>query len=171
MKQETVSGSGVSWAICKSAPRSRQDASTPPLSFLQAGCPSCHPTNSVKALKAQKTPQHAHYTAQWSTLQLGLLTNIILCPVLRAPAWLRNLTTALPDTERAPPTCCTDDYWSAFICLSTPLHVERSSSQCTGSVKTAGPQTHTIRYDTRCYFNVRSKAGISRLNLPHGTDN
>jgi len=27
-------------------------ASTPTLSFLQAGCPSCHPTNSVKALKA-----------------------------------------------------------------------------------------------------------------------
>ena len=26
--------------------------STQPLSFLQAGCPSCHPTNSVKALKA-----------------------------------------------------------------------------------------------------------------------
>jgi len=23
----------------------------PPLSFLQAGCPSCRPTNSVKALK------------------------------------------------------------------------------------------------------------------------
>jgi len=31
--------------------------STPPLSFLQAGCPSCHPTNSVKALKALKMPQ------------------------------------------------------------------------------------------------------------------
>jgi len=29
-------------------------ASTPPLSFLQAGCPSCRPTNSVKALKAPK---------------------------------------------------------------------------------------------------------------------
>jgi len=27
-------------------------SSTPPLSFLQAGCPSCHPANSVKALKA-----------------------------------------------------------------------------------------------------------------------
>jgi len=27
-------------------------ASTPPLSFLQAGCPSCRPTNSIKALKA-----------------------------------------------------------------------------------------------------------------------
>jgi len=29
----------------------------------------------------------------------------------------------------------------------------------------------TIRYDTRCDFNVRSKADISQLNLPHGTDN
>ena len=28
-------------------------ASAPLLNFLQAGCPSCHPTNSVKALKAQ----------------------------------------------------------------------------------------------------------------------
>ena len=32
-------------------------------------------------------------------------------------------------------------------------------------------EVHTIRYDTRCYFNVRSKADISQLNLPHGTDN
>jgi len=31
-------------------------ASTPPLSFLQAGCPSCRPTNSVKALKAPAHP-------------------------------------------------------------------------------------------------------------------
>jgi len=28
-------------------------ASTPPLSFLQAGCVSCRQTNSVKALKAE----------------------------------------------------------------------------------------------------------------------
>jgi len=26
----------------------------------------------------------------------------------------------------------------------------------------------TIRYDTRCYFNVRSEADTSQLNLPHG---
>jgi len=31
-------------------------ASTPPLSFLQAGCPSCRPTNSVKALNANIDP-------------------------------------------------------------------------------------------------------------------
>ena len=29
----------------------------------------------------------------------------------------------------------------------------------------------TIRYDTRYYFNVRSKANMSQLNLRHGTDN
>jgi len=28
-----------------------------------------------------------------------------------------------------------------------------------------------IRYDTRCYFNVHSKADISQLNLAHETDN
>jgi len=33
-------------------------ASTPPLSFSRAGCPSCHPTNSVKALKANGKWSH-----------------------------------------------------------------------------------------------------------------
>jgi len=31
--------------------------STPPLSFLQAGCPSCRPTNSVKALKETQSTE------------------------------------------------------------------------------------------------------------------
>ena len=54
LKQETVSGSGISGAVCKSAPRSRQITMPAPHHsvFLQAGCPSCRPTNSVKALKA-----------------------------------------------------------------------------------------------------------------------
>jgi len=38
--------------VCTSLQRDNH-TSTPPLSFLQARCPSCHPTNSVKALKAQ----------------------------------------------------------------------------------------------------------------------
>jgi len=37
--------------ICTSL-QTNNHASTTPLSFLQAGCPSCRPTNSVKALKA-----------------------------------------------------------------------------------------------------------------------
>jgi len=38
--------------VCTSL-QTDNNASTSPLSFLQAGCPSCRPTNSVKALKAQ----------------------------------------------------------------------------------------------------------------------
>jgi len=59
MKQETASGSGISWTICKSAPRYRQITMPAPHHsvFLQAGCPSCHPTNSIKALKASDENQ------------------------------------------------------------------------------------------------------------------
>jgi len=52
LKQETLSGSVISWAMCKS--RFRQITTPTPhhSSFVQAGCPSCRPTNSVKALQA-----------------------------------------------------------------------------------------------------------------------
>jgi len=46
--------------------------------------------------------------------------------------------------------------------LSSNGAAARRSAANAGSVKL---------YDTRCYFNVRSKADISQLNLPHGTDN
>ena len=53
LKQETVSGSGIRLAICKSAPCPSQITMAAPCHsvFLQAGCPSCRPTNSIKALK------------------------------------------------------------------------------------------------------------------------
>jgi len=43
----------------------------------------------------------------------------------------------------------------------------------TGQVtpNTSAKVSSTIRYDTRCYFNVRSKADMSQLNLPHGNNN
>ena len=54
----------------------------------------------------------------------------------------------------------------------------RRFSLCSNNVKTVLYKTYclcmydaALRYDTRCYFNVRSKADISQLNLPHGTDN
>ena len=57
LKQETVSG--ISWAICKSAPRSRQIATPAPhhSSFLQAGCPSCCLTNSVHWRQRQQNKE------------------------------------------------------------------------------------------------------------------
>jgi len=44
--------------VCTSL-QTDNNASTPPLRFLQAGCPSCRPTNSVKALKANSTAQNS----------------------------------------------------------------------------------------------------------------
>jgi len=45
--------------VCTSLQTDSHD-STPPLSFLQAGCPSCRPTNSVKALKAYNPSFYAN---------------------------------------------------------------------------------------------------------------
>ena len=59
-----------------STPRSRPSlqadnhASTPPLSFLQAGCPSCHPTNSVKALKALTTKRKSQIHRSSAVVQM-----------------------------------------------------------------------------------------------------
>ena len=51
-KQETLRGSGISWAIGKSAPHHRDNHASTHHSVF-AG-PSSHPTNSVKALKAKR---------------------------------------------------------------------------------------------------------------------
>jgi len=53
-----VGGSGINWTICKSfAPRNRQITTPVPHHTVfftgRMPCLSCHPTNSVKALKAQ----------------------------------------------------------------------------------------------------------------------
>jgi len=42
--------------VCTSL-QTENHASSPRLSFLQAGCPSCRPTNSVKALKASTSKE------------------------------------------------------------------------------------------------------------------
>jgi len=50
-------------------------ASTPPLSFLQTGFPSCRPTNSVKALKAQlNNEQHKQASASGLQKQMSVLS-------------------------------------------------------------------------------------------------
>ena len=57
LKQETVSGSGSSWAMCKSAPRSRQI--TTPAShhsvFLQAGCPYLPPNQQRQSTEGNNS--------------------------------------------------------------------------------------------------------------------
>jgi len=51
LDKQTVSGCGHV-QVCASL-QTDNHANTPPLSFLQAGCPACRPTNSIKALKAR----------------------------------------------------------------------------------------------------------------------
>jgi len=62
--------------VCSSL-QADNHASTAPLSFLQAGCPSCHPTNSVKALKAyfisQQTRNPVSATMEEIQVALGPL--------------------------------------------------------------------------------------------------
>ena len=51
-------------------------SSTPPLSFLQAGCPSCRPTNSVKALKAHGSDKSLYYSLRIIVNDLELLDGL-----------------------------------------------------------------------------------------------
>jgi len=48
---------------------------------------------------------------------------------------------------------------------------KRRIKSITDTIRYDTVQYGTIRYDTVWYFNVCSKADISQLNLPHGTNN
>ena len=56
--------------------------------------------------------------------------------------------------------------------MATRLSFHGDAAAPVSTAADAGPvigsSYDAIRYDTRCYFNVRSKADISQLNLPHG---
>jgi len=67
-------------------------ASTPLLSFLQAGCPSCRPTNSVKALKAIYTYKMAA-KINWHRYGTKLVT-VTLCILYE----LKRVSTVLVST-------------------------------------------------------------------------
>jgi len=69
-------------------------ASTPPISFLQAGCPSCRPTNSIKALKADyhaakpslsisNKENSRHYLNQWPGIAISsfITDGVMICPL------------------------------------------------------------------------------------------
>jgi len=66
-------------------------ASTPPLSFLQAGCPSCRPTNCVKALKAFQLTSHVLLILLSSTW-----CNLVICWQHGIVVVLFGLSTKLP---------------------------------------------------------------------------
>jgi len=118
LKQEAVSGSGISWAVCKSVPRSSQITMPAPhhLVFLQAGCPSCHPTNSVKALKTQGRVQYCSVKAYMRL-------------VLRFPHLLPHVSSTTTCTIV---TCQNSSYWHWSVCHSHfPFHLLWTTDQHT----------------------------------------
>ena len=57
---------------------------------------------------------------------------------------------------------------------SNILNMFKLLEYSTDSIQPTAPTRRNatvLRYGTRCYFNVRSKADMSQLNLPHGNDN
>jgi len=52
-----------------------------------------------------------------------------------------------------------------------PCETRMSAKQAINDKLQGSVATYLIRYDTRCYFNVRSKADMSQLHLPHGNYN
>jgi len=77
-------------------------ASTTPLSFLQAGCPFCHPTNSVKALKARyfiKSTNILHINAHlsWTVVIVVITTATVeTCPCQNYFSLLLSLFSIYP---------------------------------------------------------------------------
>ena len=101
LKQETVSGSGISCAICKSAPHSRQITMPAPHHsvYLQAGCPSCRPTNSIKALKAQCVVMNSRiiFTIFYKTCSLsGFCTWLSEIPFVRK-IWVSSINSSVEE--------------------------------------------------------------------------
>ena len=78
LEQETVTGCGISWAICKSAPCSRQITTPVPHHSIQAGCPSCHPTNSVIALTTTLSYLTDEVNCAWHSWTLMTATTLCL---------------------------------------------------------------------------------------------
>ena len=69
-------------------------ASTSPLSFLQAGCPSCRPTNSVKALKAGQWKETVKTVKNRQKLQTSF-TRFNITFILVAALFLASFTPLL----------------------------------------------------------------------------
>ena len=87
-------------------------ASSPPLSFLQAGCPSCSPTNSIKALKAAPISEIWFYSrSDWYRKRIRRSHKVILFVYDLSTLWVkktRHLTLAHNFTK----------YWPIFEIFS-----------------------------------------------------
>ena len=118
LKQETVSGSGISWVVCKSAPHSRQITMPAPhhsvfyrLDALLATQPTAlkhwrHPTAKEISASGEKAP----LTSWPGVLPLTPLRALHsvrerMCSIIGSCSTLATWPTPLTDTSRAPGFC------------------------------------------------------------------
>jgi len=81
LKQKTVSGSGISWAICKSAPCSRQ---------ITMPAPHRSVFHRLDAIPATQPTVSKHWRLQWLTKQTKHLNFIAVTPQLTTKEFLTN---------------------------------------------------------------------------------
>jgi len=152
LKQETASGRSISWAICKSASRCRQITMPVPhhSSILQAGCPSCRPANSVKALKAKfysnftvDMRNYFHHQC-WILFKDSVHLSVFLLVLLALPTYYSKQG------------LCNG---TVSICLSGPT-VENPLLQ----VCCCGPGGHEILIDCCTAGSQRQQHGMLRVN-------
>jgi len=79
LEQETVSGSGICWAICKSAPHADNHANIPPLIFFTGRMPFLTPNQQRQSTEvtSHQTPKikHVHVLVLiWEQLQMPMTT-------------------------------------------------------------------------------------------------
>ena len=79
MKQETVRGSGISWAICKSTPRSRQittprNTSTPSISFFTGWITFLLPNQQYQSTKGKFKPEELN----WKKIRISVCSKLSL---------------------------------------------------------------------------------------------
>ena len=88
LKQETVSGSGISWAICKSAPRSRQ-ITTPapqPLCFFTGRMPFLPPNQQCQSTEGIRHYWHCLHSMRSRAYET--VEHSSVCPSVLTFHWL-----------------------------------------------------------------------------------
>ena len=119
--------------------------------------------DSRRALRSMRSGR-AQFPALSSPAFLAFHTNL-------APATDVTLVTLLStQTQLQPPCRAFTDRCSTLLSVAVCNFNFRRNSFTARVQPCIYRRMHTIRYE-RCYFNVRSKADTSQLNLPHGTDN
>ena len=79
-------------------------ASTPALSYLQAGCPSCRPTNSVRALKAKALKNKIKESSRLPASQSVRQNSSFSVGHIGLPSTVIKTATVSADCRRRPPT-------------------------------------------------------------------